>query len=150
MRVSKKIILLSILVGTLDASGQILHPIHWSYASKKISNTEAVIFIKATIDNGWHIYSVSQKDGGPLKTGFIFLPSRKYRMIDSIDEPLPTTKYEKAFSMNVSYFEKSVIFHQKVMLTSKDAVVRGKVNFMTCNDEKCLPPDEVTFSIPIK
>jgi hypothetical protein len=52
--------------------------------------------------------------------------------------------------MNVNYFEKVVVFQQKVMLTSKDAVVRGKISFMTCNDQKCLPPDEVTFRIQVK
>jgi hypothetical protein len=51
---------------------------------------------------------------------------------------------------DVRFFEKTVIFHQKVMLTSKDAVVRGKITFMTCNDQKCLPPDEVDFSIAVK
>jgi hypothetical protein len=52
--------------------------------------------------------------------------------------------------MNVGYFENSVVFQQKVKLKSaKAAAVKGKLEFMTCNDQKCLPPDEVEFSIPL-
>jgi len=133
-----------------SSSAQILHPVHWSYAAKKISKTEVVIYIKATIDEGWHIYSVNQKDGGPLKTSFSFIPSKSFKLTDSLTEPKPVTKYEKAFKMDVHYFEKSVIFRQKIELRNAKVNVRGSVTFMTCNDEKCLPPDEVEFQIPVK
>ena len=133
-----------------SAFAQILHPVHWSYAAKKTNKNEVVIFIKATFDEGWHIYSINQKDGGPVKTSFTFLPSKTYRLLEDVKEPNPISKYEKTFSMDVNYFEKSVIFQQKVQLTSSDAVVGGTVSFMTCNDQKCLPPDEVNFHISVK
>jgi hypothetical protein len=34
---------------------QIEDPVKWSYAAKKVSSTEAVVLIKATIEDGWHI-----------------------------------------------------------------------------------------------
>ncbi len=54
----------------LRASAQIMDPVKWSYGAKKTGKNEAVIFLKATIDDGWHIYSTKQKDGGPVKTTF--------------------------------------------------------------------------------
>jgi DsbC/DsbD-like thiol-disulfide interchange protein len=57
---------------------------------------------------------------------------------------------EPAFDMKVAFFEKQVIFQQKVKLTKQQAVVKGSVEYMVCNDEKCLPPDTQEFSIPIK
>ena len=52
--------------------------------------------------------------------------------------------------MNVTYFEKSVTFQQKIKLKSATAsVVKGKLEYMTCNDLKCLPPDDLDFSIPL-
>jgi len=140
--------ILILISETLTA--QILHPVHWSYAAKKTGKKIATVFIKATIDDGWRIYSVNQNDGGPLKTSFEFLPSKTYQLAGNIDEPTPITKFEKVFNLDVNYFERSVIFEQKVALTSSDAVVRGKVSFMTCNDEKCLPPEDLTFQIKIK
>jgi hypothetical protein len=52
--------------------------------------------------------------------------------------------------MNVAYFEKSVIFQQKVKLNRGTTTVKGKVEYMVCNDRQCLPPEEVEFSIPVK
>jgi len=48
------------------------------------------------------------------------------------------------------YFEKTVTFQQKVKLKGGQAVVKGKLEYMTCNDQKCLPPDDLDFSVTIK
>lgn len=138
------------LVISAGAFAQIEAPVKWSYASKRLSNTEAVVFLKATMQKGWHIYSMDVKDGGPIKTSFTFSPSKEYGLIGKTVEPKPVTRYEKAFSMDVSYFENSVVFQQKVHLKSpKASVVKGKLEYMTCNDMKCLPPEDVDFSIPV-
>lgn len=148
----KKILLAGFaLLGAAQAQAQILAPVHWSYAAKKTSATEAVVFLKATIDPGWHVYSQNVKDGGPVKTTIKFDPSKAYTLVGTPQEPKPISKLEKTFNMEVSYFANSVIFQQKVKLTGKGPVtVKGNLEFMACNDEKCLPPDEVAFSIPVK
>lgn len=144
------ILIVAALVISIGAYAQIETPVKWSYAAKKISSTEAVVFLKATIQDGWHIYSLNVKDGGPIKTSFTFAPSKEYSLTGKPSEPTPVTKFEKAFNMNVSYFEKSVIFQQKIKLKSPNAsVVQGKLEYMTCNDRKCLPPDDIDFSIPL-
>jgi len=65
-------------------------------------------------------------------------------------EPKPVTKFENAFKMNVSYFENSVIFQQKIKLKKDQTSIKGKVEYMVCNDKKCLPPEDIDFSIPVK
>ncbi|MGI4020108.1 MAG: protein-disulfide reductase DsbD N-terminal domain-containing protein [Janthinobacterium lividum] len=142
------VIVLSFLSAGLFA--QVLAPVKWSYAAKKINKTEAVLLIKATIDNGWHIYSTQQKDGGPVKTSFTFTPSKDYAINGAIAEPKPTTKFEQVFKMNVSYLEKSVVFQQKIKLKQDQTNIKGKIEYMVCNDKQCLPPDDVDFSIPVK
>ncbi len=129
---------------------QILTPVKWSYAAKKTSKTEAVLLIKATIDNGWHIYSTQQKDGGPVKTAINFTPAKDYAINGALAEPKPVTKFEQSFKMNVSYFEKSVIFQQKIKLKKDETSIKGKLEYMVCNDKQCLPPEDVEFSIPVK
>jgi len=144
------ILAVAILAISIAAKAQIEAPVKWSYAAKKTSATEAVVFLKATIEPGWHIYSLNVKEGGPIKTAFTFAPSNEYSLIGKPSEPRPITKYEKTFSMNVSYFEKEVVFQQKIKLTSPNAsVVKGKLEYMTCNDHKCLPPEDIDFSIPL-
>lgn len=129
-----------VLTGAL-LKAQILKPVKWAYAAKRINKTEAMVMIRATVDNGWHIYSQNVADGGPVRTTFTFPAGKRYRLVGKIIEPKPVTKYEKAFGMNVSYFEHSVVFQQRIKLTSAGPVtVKGALEYMTCNDEKCLPP----------
>jgi len=144
------ILLITVLAIGSAALAQIEKPVKWSYAAKKVSNTEAVIFLRATIQPGWHIYSQNVKDGGPIKTTFTFTPSKEYALVGKTAEPVLVTKYEEAFKMDVSYFENTVTFQQKIKLKAGGlAAIKGQLEFMTCNDHKCLPPEDVDFSIPL-
>jgi thiol:disulfide interchange protein DsbD len=139
-----------LILFALQSKSQILQPVKWSYAAKKTSATEAVVFIKATIDAGWHVYSQFVKDGGPVKTTIDFTPSNTFAMVGKTTEPQPIIRMEKAFGMEVGFFEKSVIFQQKIKLKAREVTVSGKLEYMTCNDQKCLPPDDIDFSISVK
>src|SRR5437588_578778 len=134
--------IIGLIIAAQSVSAQILNPVKWSYAAKKISKKEAMLFIKAILDEGWHIYSVNQVPGGPAKTSFRFVPSKEYTLIGKVAEPTPVKKFDKSFDINITYFEGSVIFQQKIRLLSSKCVVNGKVKFMACNDHQCLPPDE--------
>jgi thiol:disulfide interchange protein DsbD len=147
----KKLLFMAIAIFMgLGAKAQIESPVKWSYGAKKISSTEAVVFLRATIADGWHIYSQNVKDGGPIKTSFTFSPSKEYSLIGNTSEPTPLKKFESAFSMDVSYFEKSVTFQQKIKLKSANAsTVKGKLEYMNCNDRKCLPPEDLDFVVSL-
>lgn len=148
----KKILILAMVFACftcLQSKAQILTPVHWSYGAKKISATEAVVFIKATIDDGWHVYSQTVKDGGPIKTSFTFTKSKDYVIVGHTIEPKPISRMEKVFNMEVGFFEKSVVFQQKIKLKASQVTVKGTLEYMTCNDHQCLPPDDIEFSIPV-
>ena len=134
------------------ATAQVLTPVKWAYAAKRIDPGTVNVYLKATIDEGWHIYSAYQQDGGPVKTGFVFDKSPQYTLSGKLIEPRPVVKYEKTFGMNVSYFEGEVAFQQKIKFKkgSKGANVKGTLSYMVCNDQKCLPPEDLEFSIPVK
>jgi len=149
----KKRLALTLLAGLLFAlkgSAQILTPVRWSYAAKKTNPSEAVVFLKADIDAGWHVYSQFVKAGGPVKTTITFTPSAAYTVVGKTIEPKPITRMEKVFGMEVAFFENSVIFQQKIKLRKGQATVNGTIEYMTCNDQKCLPPTTEEFSVPIR
>src|ERR1700712_4058859 len=113
----------AILLST-QLNAQILTPVKWSYGFKKLGKGEAMIFMKATIDEGWHLYSQTVKDGGPIKTTFTFPASTAYTVAGKTVEPTPITRNEKVFNMDVSFFEHSVVFQQKVKLKGATATVK--------------------------
>jgi DsbC/DsbD-like thiol-disulfide interchange protein len=147
-----KKIILSVAVFLISATSfaQILKPVKWSYASKRINDNEAIVFIKATIEKGWHLYSQTVPDGGPEPTNFSFSASNDYKLKSKTSEPEPITRFEKFFEMKVSYFENSVVFQQRITQVVGSPTVEGKVVYMVCNDIQCLTPDKIVFSIPVK
>ncbi len=146
----KKLVLAAMaLVFGLTAYAQIEAPVKWAYAAKKTSPTDAVVLLKASIDKGWHIYSLNLKDGGPVKTSVKFTRSKDFSLLGKTTEPTPVTKFEKSFGMNVTYFENQVVFQQKIKLKAKQTTVKGTLEYMTCNDQKCLPPETLNFSVAV-
>ena len=148
---NKALILFCLIVTPYLVQAQILKPVKWSYAAKKISGNEAIIFFKAVINKGWHIYSQNVKDGGPTKTVFTFSKSSQYNLVGKTVEPKPISHFDKVFNMPVGYFEQQVIFQQRVKLKTTGAVtVKCKIEYGTCNDHQCLPPEDIIVSVPVK
>lgn len=149
----KKVFFLVVVAALFVVSGvsaQILTPVKWDYGAKKINENEAVVFLRAKMDDGWHIYSQNVEDGGPIKTSFVFAESKNYTLVGRTAEPNPKTKFEDVFNMDVSYFDREVVFQQRVKLTNGEAVVRGTLEYMACDANSCLPPEEVDFAIAVK
>lgn len=142
---------LLLLASVQLVKSQILTPVKWSYATKKLSNNEAIVYLKASIDLGWHIYSQHMADGGPTKTVFNFTPSNQYSLVGKTQEPKAIVRFEKMFDMKVGYFEKQAVFQQKVKLKpGKPIVFKGIITFGACNETTCIRPEDVEFSVAIK
>jgi DsbC/DsbD-like thiol-disulfide interchange protein len=147
----KKIILIvAVFLICATSFAQILKPVKWSYDSKRINANEAIVFVKATMEKGWHIYSQTVPAGGPEATNFSFSASTGYKLKGKTSEPAPITRFEKAFEMKLSYFENSVVFQQRITQVIGSPTVKGEVVYMVCNNMQCLSPDEIEFSIPVK
>lgn len=145
------ITLFALVLGTGAVKAQLEQPVTWSYAAKKINATEAVVYIKATIEEGWHLYSQNIKPGGPLPSSFAFKPAAAYTLVGKVQEPKAIVKHEKVFNMDVAFFENSVVFQQKIKIKDKKPFqVKGAVEYMVCNDKQCLPPSEVEFNVPVR
>lgn len=145
----KLLLILAVTLAGTGAFAQVQGHVTWAYAAKKVSPTEAVVLLKATMDNGWHIYSLNVKEGGPIKTSVKFKPSKEFKLAGKTIEPKPIVKYDPNFKMNLTYFENSVVFQQKIKLAGKKATVKGTLEYMTCNDHQCLPPEDVDFTVQV-
>lgn len=138
------IVALLLLTGQLYA--QVLEPVKWSFSVKNETSDEATLVLSATIEKHWHLYSQFIKDGGPVPTSFTFKPSGDYKSIGKVKEPKPIEMYDKNFDMDLLYFNDKVSFTQKIKkLNNQPFTVTGTLEYMTCDDEKCLPPSEVDF-----
>ena len=143
----KKIIYLFAFLYAIIASAQILEPVKWEFESQKLSESEYELIFIANIDEHWAVYSQFVDDGGPIPTEFTFEESETFTLIDSVIESdeNKVTKHDPVFDMIVSKFYNKAVFKQKVKLKNSEAIVKGSLVFMTCDDERCLAPTDVPF-----
>jgi len=133
-----------------DPNAKIYDPVKWSFSSEKLNDNEHNLIITAKIEKGWHVYSQFIEDGGPIPTSFKFKSSADYKLVDKVTEiPKAVTAFDKNFNMQIAWHKDQVIFKQKVSLLVPQTSIAGTLEFMVCNDERCLPPAEVEFTIAI-
>lgn len=147
----KKISALILLVtGLLSMQAQISNPVTWSAISNKVSTNEYEITVTAQVEDHWHIYSQHlNKDDGPIATEISF-QSQGIELLGGTSEPKGITAFDKTFEMEITYHEGKVDFKQRIKTLSnfKDPVAITAF-FMVCDDEKCLPPEEVALKISL-
>ncbi len=123
------LLLFLFLVIPVFASAQVKRPVKWNYSAKKLSDGKYEVHLTATIDKGWHLYSQTTPEGGPVPTSFTF---------------------EKLFDVNVKQFSDKVDFVQVVQVKGNVKTnLAGKVEYMVCDDKQCLPPATEQFSISL-
>ena len=147
-----KFIALSLLLfisGISNISAQVFEPVKWEYSSKSVGNNEFELKFTAKIEPHWHIYSQNVGAGGPIPTGFFFTEADDYELIGKTKEPKGTTIDDPVFRMEVTYFDDKAVFTQKVKILEPKVTVRGELEFMSCDDEKCLPPELIEFEFPL-
>jgi hypothetical protein len=150
----KKLIFLffALIIAAIAVQAQIENPVKWSYAAKKVSDKVYLVVITATLPKPWHIYSQHTPDGGPKPTKIVYT---KNPLLVINGEPKENgtlqTMHDNNFGVDVKYFGDKVEFVQTVQLkTAAKTSVSGAVDYMVCNDEKCLPPTKQPFEIKLQ
>ncbi len=142
--------LLSILISGSIFS-QVLTPVQWTFYLEESGAEEIELVFEASIDETWHLYSLDLPAGGPIPTSFVFVESDKYERIGEVVEVTESDKvYDSSFDMELGMFSYKAVFKQKIKVLSQENFrIEGYVEFMSCDDERCLPPTEEEFSYSI-
>ncbi|MFM1875022.1 MAG: hypothetical protein RL266_759 [Bacteroidota bacterium] len=132
-----------------SSSAQIYDPVKWSFRTERTSETEAKLIFTATIEKGWHLYSQHIEDGGPIPTSFAFKQLGSAKLKGNVSEGAGHTEMDPNFQMQLKYFEGKADFVQLVQVSAAASTISGELEFMVCNDERCLPPDYRSFEFKI-
>ncbi|MBP0903211.1 protein-disulfide reductase DsbD domain-containing protein [Mariniflexile gromovii] len=85
------------------------------------------------------MYSQNVPKDGPLPTVFLFESHSNYELIGKMSEPKGKTVYESVFEMDTKYFENKAVFKQRIKIKNNTTFkIKGDIEFMTCNSEKCI------------
>jgi thiol:disulfide interchange protein DsbD len=134
------------------ASAQGLNPVSWTFSSKKITANVYEVQMVATIQPGWHLYSQTQpEDAIAQPTSFSFNKNPLVVFDGKVQEQGKMVKFkDEKLGVSANQYSDKVVFVQKVKLIGKAKTsLTGKLEFQTCNDQKCLPPKTVNLSIAL-
>jgi Disulphide bond corrector protein DsbC len=134
------------------ASAQNLNPVSWSFSSKKIKENVYELQMIATIQQGWHLYSQTQpEDAIAQPTSFQFNKNPLISFDGKVKEMGKLEKFKDAkLGVSANQYSEKVVFVQTVKVKGKAKTnVTGKLEFQTCNDQKCLPPKTVNLAIAL-
>jgi thiol:disulfide interchange protein DsbD len=135
---------------SIITKAQVYNPVKWKTSVEKISDTDYNLVTKATIENGWHLYSQNVPEDGPNPTVFTFSKTSDYQLAGNVIEDKGKTVNDVVFKMQIKFFENQATFKQRIkVIGTKPFQVKGELEFMACNDESCLPPmyEDLLFTI---
>ncbi len=146
------------LLAALCGSGTALYAqrapeiVKWNATISKSSGASASVALNATIQNGWHVYALTQPTGGPnpLK---ISIPSGAPFVLQT---PIPESKVmrreDPTFKMETVFYQNSVSLNLAIKKEGTAAAdsIPVDVRFQACNDRLCLPPYTAHLTADLK
>lgn len=138
--------------GTLD-------PISWALAVQPAGATAGpgaivTLALTATIDDGWHLYSLKLDPGGPIATSITVPAGQDFTLAGDVAEPLPKSVFEPNFNQVLDYHVEKVTFTVPVKSAATATAGKHAVNvsasYQTCNDRLCLPARSVVSTTDVQ
>lgn len=113
----------------------------WSVSGKAVSDNVFELTFKASIEDGWHIYTIDHAYN-PIVIEFAESP--EYSLEGTLNQVTEPTEFK-----GEKVFFDSVTITQLVRLTGSEATVTGEVSWSGCNDQFCAAPETWEFSVPL-
>ncbi|MDO9000492.1 MAG: protein-disulfide reductase DsbD family protein [Bacteroidota bacterium] len=122
--------------------------ITWSASYKSISSSEGEITIKAVIEKGWHTYSQQANNAVPFPTLISYKESTQYQLVGKTEEKNSHEEFDEVLKAKLLVFSNKAEFKQKVKLNTKSPqTIFLKVEYILCDNKKCLPPTTIDLEV---
>ena len=126
-----------------------LRPVRWTVVGGAVtkdvvSGRTVPIIVQADIARGWHIYSLTQKSGGPIPLRIELLGAADVALRGVIKAPTPERAFDKNFGIETELYSGSPRFTIPVGVAGRSLTGIRKfqigARYQVCSDKVCLPP----------
>lgn len=126
-----------------------LRPVRWSVVGdgsplEVASGRTVPITIQADIAKGWHIYSLSQKPGGPIPLTIDLFDAGDVVMRGVIRAPRPERTFDKNFGIQTELYSGRPRFTIPVGVPGRSRAgarrIQVAARYQVCSETLCLPP----------
>lgn len=130
------------------------NPVKWSVTNppkKTLKPGEQItLHLEASIEKGWHLYGLDQRDGGPISTEIGLAEGSPFDL-GAVKASKPVEIFD--FNMWVRFYTDKASFQLPVQVKTDapavDANIEVDMRYQSCNDRICLPPKKATVRIPV-
>ncbi|HEV7836543.1 MAG TPA: protein-disulfide reductase DsbD N-terminal domain-containing protein [Gemmatimonadaceae bacterium] len=138
-----------------------LRPVKWSVVGGSaprqiVSGRTVPLTLQAEIAKGWHIYSLTQKPGGPIPLRIELVGAADVVVRGIIKAPEPERAFDKNFGMETELYSGSPRFTIPVGVPGRSLTGMRKLQiaarYQVCSETLCLPArtDKVDVSLQIR
>jgi DsbC/DsbD-like thiol-disulfide interchange protein len=125
-------------------------PVTWTIHSSRKSvkpGERFMVRLMASIDEGWHLYSMRQQEGGPIPMTITAPMPQLFQIAGLVDAPVALTAHEELFGMEVEYYFGEVEFGVPMRAYKEARPEKAKLTlaarYQVCDSRQCLPPKTV-------
>ena len=137
-----------------------LRPVKWSVVGgssprEVVSGLTVPITLQADIAKGWHIYSLTQKAGGPIPTRIELVGAADVLVRGVINAPKPDRAFDKNFGIETELYSGNPRFTIPIGVPGRSLTGLRKfqiaARYQVCSETLCLPPrtDKVNVALRI-
>ena len=131
-------------------------PVQWSLTLKPDSvkpGGKVLASLTATIQPGWHMYSLTTPKGGPNPTSAVIADNPAVAGF-KVFQPKPERQMDTAFKIETETFEKELPLAVEIT-TKPDAApgsvdLEAQVRYQACQNTLCLPPKRKSAKASLK
>jgi thiol:disulfide interchange protein DsbD len=136
-----------------------LRPVRWSVVGGRttrevVSGRTVPITVQADIAKGWHIYSLTQKPGGPIALRIELLGAADVVVRGVIDAPKPERTFDKNFGIETELYSGSPRFTIPVGVPGRALTGTRRfqiaARYQVCSDKVCLPPRTDSLGVALR
>ena len=117
-------------------------------------DVRATVALSAEVQDGWHVYALTQPPGGPTPLRLTLDDNAFARVVGAPSGTTPEKKYDPSFDLQTQYYVHSFTLYLPVRVNRSSAAggrrIPVSVRFQTCNGRECEPPRTVHLSVPIE
>jgi hypothetical protein len=126
-----------------------IRPVRWSVVPRRsplqvTSGRTVPLVVQADIAKGWHIYSLTQKVGGPIPLSIRLVEAGDVVVRGIIKAPQPERTFDKNFGIETELYSGTPRFTIPVGVPGRSPggfrKFQVSVRYQVCSESLCLPP----------
>ena len=119
--------------------------VQWSDSTAAVGDGVYEITFTGRILDGWHTYDLHS---GFSSTVIAFEPSEGVELMgDPFEKVAAERRFDEIFGEEIGEYEGEIVLGQRVRLTAAEGVLRGNINWRSCQGDNCNMPEDWPFEI---